>query len=245
MLKEPLKHLEESEIAIVAMGKSQLDFHLAKANSAYFDEVWAINAMIGVLPEIDRAFILDPVTRFLDTEDAGSMTPMMRNKLPFAKYPIYSCALDDRVPALEEYPLEEIVEATQSAYLNNTVAYSLAYAIWSKVKQISLFGVDFRYKTNMHFAESGRGCVEFWIGKCIDNGINVGIAPSSSLLDTDVGLKEKLYGYHRLENPKVVYQNGAGLKVCKWDEIEVATAKPEGIIGRNDLELSPPEPKEY
>ena len=86
-LIHPVCHLLWSEykdknIAIVGMGKSQIDFHLSQVHSVSFDEVWAINAMIGVLPRIDRAFILDPMSRFLDTEDAGTMTPMMRKYLP-------------------------------------------------------------------------------------------------------------------------------------------------------------------
>ena len=34
------------------------------------------------------------MSRFLDTEDAGSMTQMMRKYLPKAKYPVYTCELD-------------------------------------------------------------------------------------------------------------------------------------------------------
>ena len=245
MSNDPVKELEGKDIAIVAMGQSQLDFHLAQTHSIFFDEIWAINAMIGILPNIDRAFILDPMSRFFDTEDAGTMTPMMRNKLPLVDYPIYSCELDERVPAVEEYPLKQIVKYSESAYLNNTVAYAIAYALWSKVKQISIFGVDFTYQTNMHFAEAGRGCVEFWIGKCINQGIQVGIAPRSSLLDTDVDTKHKLYGYHRLDNPQVTFQDNYGnINICKWSDMQQAEIKkPIGIIGREDLK--PVEPEEY
>ncbi len=245
MSNDPITTLQGKNIAIVAMGQSQIDFHLSQTHSVEFDEVWAINAMIGVLPNIDRAFILDPMSRFLDTEDAGTMTSMMRNKLPLVDYPIYSCELDERVPAVEEYPLKQIIKYSRSAYLNNTVAYAIAYALWSKVKQISIFGVDFTYQTNMHFAEAGRGCVEFWIGKCINQGIKVGIAPRSSLLDTDVDIKNKLYGYHRLNNPQVTFQDNYGnINVCKWSDMQqTEIKKPIGIIGREDLK--PVEPKEY
>tara|TARA_R110002012_G_scaffold320418_1_gene544014 strand:- start:167 stop:898 length:732 start_codon:yes stop_codon:yes gene_type:complete len=243
-----MEQLKGKNIAIVAMGQSQLDFHLAQTHSITFDEVWAINAMIGVLPNIDRAFILDPMSRFLDTENAGTMTHMMRETLPLVNYPIYSCELDIRVPAVVEYPLEAVVAHSKSAYLNNTVAYAIAFALWSKVAQISIFGVDFTYKSNMHFAESGRGCVEFWIAKCINQGINVGIAPRSSLLDTDIDTKNKLYGYHRLDNPKVTFQDEKGvIKVVIWSDLfnknQQNNDKPVGIIGRKDLK--PVEPNKY
>ena len=108
MLKEPIKELEGKNIAIVAMGESQLDYHLAVVHSQKFDEVWAINAMIGVIHNLDRAFIMDPVSRFFESEDAGTMTQLMRKELPNVKYPIYTCELDNRVPALELYPIEAL-----------------------------------------------------------------------------------------------------------------------------------------
>ena len=237
---------KDRNIAIVAMGQSQIDFHLSQVHSVLFDEVWAINAMIGVLPNIDKAFILDPMSRFLDTHDAGGMTDMMRRTLPLVDYPIYSCELDSRVPAVEEYPLESVVKDLGCSYFNNTIAYAIAYALWAKVGSISIFGVDFTYKTNMHFAESGRACVEFWIAKCIDSGIDVSIAPKSSLLDTDIDIKDKLYGYHRLDDPKITYQNGSGMKVGKWSDLQIdQNSKPVGIIGRKDIALEIPEPEKY
>ena len=207
--------------AIVARGQSQIDFHLAQTHSVEFDEVWAINAMIGVLPRIDRAFILDPMSRFLDTEDAGTMTPMMRKYLPQCEFPIYTCELDDRVPSAVEYPIESIVGDLGCSYFNNTIPYTIAYALWSKVKKISLFGIDFTYRNNMHFAEAGRSCTEFWLSKCINAGMQIEVAPRSTLLDTDIGFEEKLYGYHRLDDPKVSYHNGAGLKVCNLSEMQL------------------------
>ncbi len=115
-----------------------------------------------------------------------------------------------------------------------------------KVESISVFGADFTYKSNMHFAEAGRGCVEFWLAKCMDAGIIVSISPRSSLLDTNIDIKDKLYGYHRLNNPKVTYQNGSGIEVCKFSDVEIEEkSKPVGMIGRNDINLNPPEPKKY
>ena len=241
-----MKELEGKNVAIVAMGQSQIDFHLSQTHSVEFDEVWAINAMIGVLPNIDRAFILDPMSRFLDTEDAGTMTPMMKKKLPKCNFPIYTCELDERVPAAIEYPIELVVHDLGCSYFNNTIPYAIAFALWSKVSKISLFGIDFTYRTNMHFAEAGRSCTEFWLSKCIQAGIQIEVAPRSSLLDVDVPLEQKLYGYHRLDDPKVAYQNGPNMSVCKLSEIEKEPViKPVGIINRNDLNLNPVEPSKY
>jgi len=55
---KPIPELEGKNIAIIAMGNSQLDYHKMITHSKTFDEVWAINAMIGVLKRVDRAFVL-------------------------------------------------------------------------------------------------------------------------------------------------------------------------------------------
>ncbi len=76
--------------------------------------------------------------------------------------------------------------------------------------------------------------------------MQIEVAPRSTLLDTDIDFKEKLYGYHRLDDPKVSYQNGAGMKVCNLSDMQLEKElKPVGIINRNDLELNSVEPKKY
>ena len=69
MSNDPINELQGKNIAIVAMGQSQIDFHLSQTHSVEFDEVWAINAMIGVLPNIDRAFILQGYLQIISDAD--------------------------------------------------------------------------------------------------------------------------------------------------------------------------------
>ena len=245
---KPIAKLEGKNIAIIAMGNSQLDYHKMLTHSKKFDEVWAINAMIGVLKRIDRAFVMDPVSRFFDTGDAGNMTVMMRETLPTADYPIYTCELDKRVPTLEEYPIKNIVLDLDCGYFNNTIAYAIAFALWNKVGGISMFGADFTYKGNLYFAEQGRGCCEFWLAKCMDAGIIVRVALTSGLLDADIPVQEKLYGYHRLEDPVITYMVNDKLKICRWSEVEKQQAIPIGLVGRHDEQVQEGlivEPKKY
>lgn len=216
---EPIKELEGKKVAIIGLGASQIDYVIGKENSVEWDEVWVINSALSVF-ECDRVFMLDPASRFLDTEDAGNQTEVMRKLLPKFEKPIYTCELDDRIPALVEYPLEEVIKDQRCAYMNTTVAYSLAFAAYNKVGSVDLFGMDFSYKNNLHFAEAGRACLEFWICKMIAIGIEVGVSPRSSLLDQNVPLQERLYGYHRLPNPKVAMPNPEGeWVVCDRSEL--------------------------
>ena len=233
--------LKGKKIAIVAMGRSQLDYHLSISHSQEYDEVWAIGSMCAVIKP-NRAFVMDPATRFFDTNDAGPQTEIMRKTLPRLDVPIYSCIEDNRVPGIVLYPLQEVIQKTGCAYFNNSIAYAIAFALYQEVGSINMFGADFTYKTNVHFGEMGRACCEFWLSKCIEEGIDVAIAPSSSLLDTNVSLEEKLYGYHRLEDPPVVYLNKGELAVGKVSE--VLEEKPlTGLSGRQDI--GPPEPEKY
>ena len=233
--------LKGKKIAIVAMGRSQIDYHLSISHSQQYDEVWAIGSMCAVISP-DRAFIMDLETRYFDTFDAGPQTQVMRRTLPRLDIPIYSCVEDNRVPGIVLYPLQEVIQKTGCAYFNNSIAYAIAFALYQEVGSINMFGADFTYKTNVHFGEMGRACCEFWLSKCIEEGIDVAIAPSSSLLDTNVSLEEKLYGYHRLEDPPVVYLNKGELAVGKVSE--VLEEKPlTGLSGRQDI--GPPEPEKY
>ena len=246
-----IKELEGKKVAIVAMGKSQLDYHLSISHSKEYDEVWAINSMCAVV-KADRVFIMDPVSRFFETNGAGPQTKVLCKTLPQIKCPIYSCELDKRVPSIELYPLEKIIDSLGCGYLNNTIAYAIAFAALNNVGKLSMYGADFSYTTNVHFGEMGRACCEFWLAKCMGMGIEVSVAATSSMLDTNVPEREKLYGYHRLEDPLVVYLKDGDLKTTEFSNIEINDEKPVGVSGRQDHMrvrktngLTPPEPNQY
>ena len=242
---EKIESLKGKSVAIVGLGKSWFDYNLAKSHGVHFDEVWAING-VGTVIYHDRVFMMDPASRFLDTEDAGGQTESMKNMLQEHEGPIYTCELDDRCPGLVEYPIEEVVTQLNCYYLNNTVAYAIAFALWNEVSVLKMFGVDFSYKGNLHFAEAGRGCTEFWLSKCIANGMQVEVAHTSGLLDTDVPAEQKLYGYHRLSNPLVVMADENGLKLERINNLDITRKSQQPVlIDRHDSHLKPPEPNKW
>ena len=245
---EKIKSLEGKSVAIVGLGKSWHDYNLARSHGAHFDETWAINAVGSVIFH-DRTFMMDPVSRFLDTDDAGGQTSGMTEVLLNDDKPIYTCELDDRCTNLVEFPINEILEEFNCCYINNTVAYAVAFALWNKVGTIKMFGVDFSYKNNLHFAESGRACVEFWLSKAMHMGVQVEVAKTSGLLDTDVIAEEKLYGYHRLADPLVCMSDGEGnmtsMKRSEAMKYQVELDPEPILIDRNDGHLKTPEPKKW
>ena len=235
---DPIEELEGAHIALIGLGTSQIDYVIARENSVNWDETWGCGSSAAVF-DLDRLFMMDPASRFFDTNDAGNQTEVMRDTLPFLDIPVYSCELDERVPSIVEFPLDEVIADTRCAYMNNTVAYAVAFAYWNRVAHIDLFGIDFSYKGNIHFAEAGRACVEFWLSKCIEKGIKVGVSPRSALLDSSVPLNERLYGYHRLNNPKVALPKDDEWFVCDYSEMEEIIERGETTIKK---ELRPVEP---
>ena len=223
-------------IAIVGLGNSFSEYILAKIRSEKFDEVWAINSMSGVIYH-DKCFMMDPPSRFLDTPNAGKQTNIMADRLrQKINIPIFSCTLDKRCPDVVEFTLQEVIQKTGYAYFNNTVSYSFAYAISQKVTDLHLYGIDFTHKA-VNFAEAGGACCEFWLAIAISKGVKVNIAHNSSLLDMNVPNDQKLYGYHRLDDPLVsTATNGSMLitRKSKLEPPEPLDATPN-IIGREDI----------
>ena len=224
-------------VAIVGLGGSYADFVAARIRSEKFDEVWGINC-IGAILHVDKTFMMDPVSRFLDTENAGLQTGIANEFLKKNKKPVYTCELDKRVKNLRLYPLEEVIKSTNLCYFNNTVPYAIAFAIYSGVTSICLYGIDYTYRDNLHMAESGRACTEFWCATAVSRGIKVEVAHRSGLLDTNVPNNEKLYGYHRLEDPIVQKAEPTGLLITKQSEMAPPEPVDENpiLFGRHDLQ---------
>ena len=210
--------LKGASVALVGLGNSQGVFTSSVANGKHYDEVWAVNSMLAAIKH-DRVFMMDPASRFFDTDKAGPQTEALRRELPGHPGPIYTCELDTRVPGSVLYPLEAVVQDSGLCYFNNTVPYAIAFAAYQEIGKLYLYGIDFSYRKNVHFAEAGRACCEFWLAYCTTKGIKIEVAHSSALLDTNVAPEERLYGYHRLDDPLVMTINQEELSVIRQSEI--------------------------
>ena len=233
-----IESLKGKSIALVGLGISQVDFAIGLQNGRTWDEVWCINSAASTYP-CDRIFMLDPASRFFDSNDAGKQTSVMCRVLEQTQTPVYTCELDPRINNPVLYPVEDVCNATKCAYLNNTVAYAIAYALYNKVGRLDLFGIDFSYKENMHFAEAGRACVEFWISKCMSEDILIGISGRSTVLDSNVPATEKLYGFHRLDKPLVAVPHEGRFIIGPYEDINKQLAE-FGL--KIDEDVVPPEP---
>lgn len=186
-------------VAILGLGPSVNQFlELTKRGGgrrAFCDEVWSINALGDVFVS-DRIFHMDDV-RVQEARAAAKPDSNIAQMLRWLRShpgPIVTSRLHPAYPGLIEFPLEDVLNAFPQGYFNSTAAYAVAYAVHIGVRKISCFGMDFTYP-NVHDAEKGRACVEFWLGIAAARGIQLGTPRTSSLLDAMYPEAQHFYGY--------------------------------------------------
>lgn len=190
-------------VAILGLGPSLDQFmEIAKrlgGRSALCDEVWTINAL-GDLFACDLVFHMDDV-RIQEIRAQArpqSNIAKMLHWIKRSKVPVMTSRAHPDYPALLEFPLEAVLNDLGHDYFNSTAAYAIAFAIHIGVKRLSLFGMDFTYP-NVHDAEKGRACVEFWLGQAHARGIKIDLPQTTTLLDSMYPKAARLYGYDTLD----------------------------------------------
>lgn len=90
---------------------------------------------------------------------------------------------------LDTYPINEVIAQLGSKYFTSSIAYMIAYALYSGAKEINIFGVDMEHETEYAYQ---RPCLAYWLGYAKAMNVNIKI---SSLVDK-VPYK---YGYDTAE----------------------------------------------
>lgn len=190
-------------VAILGLGPTVADYlHVTRCmggRKAFCDQVWAINALGGIL-DCDLVFHMDDV-RIQERRAKANPTGNIANMLKWMRRysgRIITSRVHDGYKALEAFPVQELLDETGSLYLNSTGAYAVAYAVLKGATRLSLFGIDYSY-ANSHDAEKGRACFEFWLGIAHARGIKIAVAKASPLMDSCVPQAEKLYGFDTLD----------------------------------------------
>jgi hypothetical protein len=190
-------------IAILGLGPS-VDQYLeltkrAGGRHSLFDETWAINAL-GDVFACDLIFHMDDIriqeirARAKPESNIAAMVGWIKT----SGVPIVTSRKHEKYPALVDFPLEDVLNHLGHDYFNNTAAYAVAFAIHIGASQISLFGMDYTYP-NVHDAEKGRACVEFWLGQAHARGIKISLPKNTSLMDSMYPQASRLYGYDTLD----------------------------------------------
>jgi hypothetical protein len=190
-------------IAILGLGPS-LDQYLeltkrAGGRSKFADQTWAINAL-GDVFACDMVFHMDDI-RIQEIRAAAapaSNIAAMVNWIKHSPVPVVTSRPHPDYPALVAFPLGDVLNNLGQDYFNSTAAYAVAFAIHIGATKISLFGMDFTYP-NVHDAEKGRACVEFWLGQAAARGIKIALPQTTTLMDSCYPAASRLYGYDTLD----------------------------------------------
>lgn len=191
-------------VTIIGLGPSITSFvELTKrmgGRRAYCDEVWGINCVGDVLA-CDLVFHMDDlkVQEARAAARPGSNIDAMVKWLKTYPGPVMTSRVREGYPGLIEFPLQAVLNGGYDSnggapYFNSTAAYAVAYAIHLGVEKVSLFGIDYTLP-NVHTAERGRACVEFWLGIAAARGIEIALPEQTTLLDACAPEAERLYGY--------------------------------------------------
>lgn len=218
---------ESRHIAILGLGPS-LDQYLELTKrlggrSNFCDETWAINAL-GDVFACDLVFHMDDI-RIQEIRAAAqpaSNIAAMVKWLKTSRTPVMTSRAHPDYPAMIEFPLEDVLNHLGHDYFNSTAAYAIAFAIFTGATKISIFGMDFTYP-NVHDAEKGRACVEFWLGQAHARGIKLNMPKNTTLMDAMYPRASRLYGYDTLDVGFNVQEDGT-LKLAFTERAALPTA---------------------
>ncbi len=186
-------------IAILGLGPSVKQYlEITKrygGRKAFCDETWGINAL-GDVFACDRIFHMDDVRiqEIRAKAKPDSNIARMVEWLKTTKTPVVTSIAHPDYQALEAFPLAEVLDMVPTAYFNSTAAYAIAYALYRGATKITCFGMDFTYP-DIHDAEKGRACVEFWLGIATARGIQLAMPKTTSLMDAMYPKAQRFYGY--------------------------------------------------
>jgi len=209
-------------VSIVAMGRSAREYlHSCTGlgdRTLMSDETWAINAMGGVIQHdllfhMDDCKVQEARAKQRTESNVSGMTRWLKQHPRFFTSKVYP-----DYPGAMAFPLKEVADDLRSMYFNNTVAYAMGYAIYLRIENIYLWGCDYSYQ-HSHKAESGRGCMEYLIGKAQERDLHVHIPKSSTLMDLCEDDYIKPYGYDAYDVSWQVDDDGYDIRMVERERL--------------------------
>ncbi len=224
-------------VAIVGLGPSSQVYFAARSGKRGYlnvDETWVVNSAIQTLTH-HKGFVMDDLQKVL------SKYPEWGTYLKTVKTPIITCKRYPEWPASVEYPLDEVIDCVKDDLFTNTVAYMVGYAIYTKVKELYMYGCDFWYQHSQAI-EAGMSNVGYLLGIAKERGVHFKIPQESTLLDAHLTAHMQDRGDGQVYRPLYGYDYNPGdaaeadrkgqateleKKVAKKNPIAVGT-KPNG-----------------
>lgn len=214
-------------VAIVGLGPSHTsyirDIDACGDRKQLFDETWTFNTFANAI-ESDRLFHMDDVlVQERRARNGNKRVANMLESLKRYKNPIYTCFPEPEYPSMVQYPLVQIANKYDSLYFTTTPPYAMAFAGLIGVEELMIYGCDYTWP-GIAGAETGRACMEYWVGRLKSMGIKIGVDSFSSLCDARVSKRDdiRLYGYDRVH---ISLQEREGGMCLVMREKELPTAE--------------------
>lgn len=157
-------------------------------------EVWGLNGLLYENIPLDRIFMMDILDEMPSVRSGLWDLKKTINLINAKGIPMVAPYKYEQIALSEAYPLQEVASRFGAPYLNNTIAFMIAYALLRGVKSISTWGIN-QASGSEYFYE--KGCVEYWLGQALGRGVDVYInGPSELLINKARYGGNLLYGYN-------------------------------------------------
>ena len=191
-------------VAIVALGRSvgafvsEMIARGSRGTGDVFDEVWTLNRGLRTFAH-SKMFCMDDM-KWLQQKDKAYHDWLKKHPLPVITSTVYS-GYENHIA----YPLQEVLEFIgDDIFCVNTVSYMVAYAMYTEVEHLSVYGADFFYPEGNR-AESGGQAVAYLLGMAAGKGTMVHHIPQGSTMlyahkiniSPNGEMARERYGYHR------------------------------------------------
>jgi len=213
-------------VALISLGFSRVDYlgdcldSCFRDNGTEWDEVWTVNAGYKVFIH-DKLFAMD------DLRVLTQQYPKYGESLKVHNKPIITSTAYKEFPTSVSYPIKEVLDLVgEDVWFSNTIVYAIAYALFTGVKSLHLYGADFQYM-NLTHREEGAQAAAYLIGMARSKGMQTVITPTSTFLaaskvkSVEGHNYRPLYGY--LRHPLIKKDSVAV-------EIQKGVGNPDGTI---------------
>jgi len=207
--KKGVQKVQKDPEHVILLGKGQgwqqcppngeIIYHRRNPDGSVTDEqvnaeIWGLNGLLFEKKKLDRIFMMDIIDEMPSVVAGYWEIPKVIDKLNELGIPMVAPYQYAEISNSESFPIKEVVEMFGTPYLNNTIAYMIAYALMKGVKSISTWGIN-QASGSEYFYE--KGCVEYWVGQALGRGVDVYInGPSELLLNKARYGGTLLYGYN-------------------------------------------------
>lgn len=191
------KRIQEHGVILVGKGSG---WHHVKKQKDTKKEIWSLNHMCMTAEKhgikLDRLFIMDHFDDMPSMVEGHISRQSYVDQIKKLGIPFYCPYGYDDIPNSIPYPLDEIMEAFNMPYLNNTICFMIAFAIYHGAKEMHLYGIN-QVAGKEYYYE--KACVEYWLGLAQGLGISTHIHGSkSALLRNRIRFGGNLlYGYNK------------------------------------------------